>query len=237
MAEGEGFFHCGRMFFDLAWVFHLIYKQICSVIYIEDIEEVFHSQADAVEHFFAFRAAYGDDHSASVATCGGDEGLFQDIFVSPKTLAAVNEDFCLCTDGHKKYGRCENDAVGVEHFCGDEVIIVFDDTGACFVTGIALDAGSDFVICQPEIFGLCAGGFCASQSPAEKQVAVAIKPRTCRDSNHFQSHIGSKVSVFGAKSNRGERILMSVIDRGESEKGDLFFICFFIIFNGPKLFL
>ncbi len=210
MAERESFFHCGRMFFDLAWVFHLIYKQVCGVIYIEDIEEVFHGEADAVEHFFAFRAAYGDDHSTSV-TAGSDEGLFQDVFVCPKALAAVDEDFCLCADGHKKYRCCEDDAVGVEHFCGDEVIIVFDNTAACFVTGIALYAGGDFVIRQPEIFGLCAGGFCATQSLTEKQVTIAIKPRTCRDSNYFQGHIDSKLSVFGTKSNRGERILMPAI--------------------------
>ena len=212
MAESESLLHCGWVIFDLAGVFHLIYKQVCGVIYIEDIEEIFHSQADAVEHFFAFRAAYGDDHSASV-TAGGDKGLFQDVFVSPKALATVDEGFCLSADGHKKYGRCENDAVGVEHFCGDELIIIFDDTASRFVTGIALDAGSDFVIYQSEIFGLCAGGFCASQSLAEKQVAVAVKPRTCRDSNYFQSHISGKVSVFDVKSNRGKIILMSAIDR------------------------
>jgi hypothetical protein len=47
----------------------------------------------------------------------------------------------------------------------------------------------------------------------EKQVAIAAKSRTCRDSNYFQSHISSKLSVFGAKSNRGKRILMLAIDR------------------------
>lgn len=217
--------------------FHLIYKQVCGVIYIEDIEEVFHCQADAVEHFFAFRAAYGDDHSASVSAGGGDEGLLQDVLVSPKTLAAVDEGFCLGADGHKKYGCCKNDAVGLEHFCGDDVIIIFDGTTACFVTGIALDAGSDFVIRQPEIFGLCGGGFCASQSLAEEKVTVAIKPRTCRDTNYFQSHIGGKLSVFGVKSNRGKRILISATGKGESEKGDLFFICFFTVFNGPEVSL
>jgi len=118
---------------------------------------VFHSQADAVEHFLAFRAAYGDNHCASIATSGGDEGLFQDVLVSPKALAAVDEDFCLCADGHKKYRCCEDETVGVEYFCRDDVIIVFDYTTACFVTGIALDAGCDFEVRQPEIFGLCAG--------------------------------------------------------------------------------
>ena len=202
MAEGESLLHCGWVIFDLAGVLHFIYKQISSVVHIEGVEEVFHSQADAVEHFLAFRAAYSDDHSASVAT-GSDEGLFQDVLVSPKALAAVDEGFCLCADGHKKYGCCENEAVGVEHFCRDDVIIVFDYAMACFVTGIALDAGCDFEIRQSEIFNLCASGFCPSQSLAEKQVAVAVKSRTCRDSNYFQSHISSKLSVFGAKSNRG----------------------------------
>jgi hypothetical protein len=223
--------------FNLAGVFHLIYKQVCGVIYIEDVEEVFHCQADAVKHFFAFRAAYGDNHSTSIAAGSGDEGLLQDVLVSPKALAAVDKGFYLGADGHKKYGRRENDAVGVEHFCGDELVIVFDDTASRLVTGVALDAGSDFVICQSEIFGLCAGGFCASQSPAEKQVTVAVKPGTCRDSDYFQSHIGSRVSVFGVKSNRGKIILMSAIDRGESEKDDLFFICFFTVFNGPEVSL
>jgi len=135
--------------------------------------------------------------------------------VSPKALAAVDEDFCLCADGHKKYRCCENKAVGVEHFCRDDVEIIFDNTTACFVTGIALDAGRDFEIRQPEIFGLCADRFGPCQSLAEKQVAVAVKPRTCRDSDYFQSHISSKISVFDAKSNRGKRILMSAIDTGD----------------------
>lgn len=213
MAEGEGLLHCGRMFFDLAGVFYFIDKQVHCVVYIKDVEEVFHSQSDAVEHFFTFRAAYGDDHSASVAACGVDEGLFQNVLMRPKALAAVDEHFCLSADGHKKNGRCENEAVGIEHFCGDGVVVVFDDTVACFVTGIALDAGRDFVIRQSEIFGLCASGFCTGQSLAQKQVAIAARPRTCRDSNYFQSHISSKLSVFGAKSNRGKRILMSVIDK------------------------
>jgi hypothetical protein len=213
LAEGERFFHCGRVLFDLAGGFHLIYKQVRCVIYIQNIEEVFHRQANAVEHFFAFRAAYGYDHSASVAACGVDEGFFQNVLVRPEALAAVDEDFCLSADGHKKNGRCENETVGVEHLCGDDMIIVLDNTTTCFVTGIALDAGRDFVICQPEVFSLCAGGFCASQSMAEKQVTIAAKSGTCRDSNYFQSHISSKLSVFGAKSNRGKKILMSAIDR------------------------
>lgn len=131
----------------------------------------------------------------------------------PKALAAVDEEFCLCADSHEKYGRCEDDAVGVEHFSGNNLIIVFDNATAGFVAGIALDAGGDFVICQPEIFSLRSGGFCSCQGLAKKKVAIAVKPRACRDSDYFQSHIGSKVSVFGVKSNRVERILMPVIDK------------------------
>jgi hypothetical protein len=193
------------MLLDLTDIFYLIYKQICCVVYVDGIEEVFHSKANAVEHFFAFRAADSDDHSASVAAGGSDEGLLQDVLMCPKALAAVDEGFCLCAYGHKEYGCREDDVVGLEHFRGDDVVIVFDNAVACFVTGIALDTGSDFVIRQPEIFGLCPGGFRAGQSPTEKQVAVAIKPGTCRNSEYFQSHISSKLSVFGAKSNRSER--------------------------------
>jgi hypothetical protein len=210
LAEGEGLLHCERVFFNLAGAIHLIYEQVCGVVYVEDIEEVFHSETDAVEHFFAFRAAYGDDHSAPVAAGGGNEGLLQDVLVRPEALAAVDEGLCLSADGHKKYGRCEDNTVGFEHFRGDDVIIVFDYAAAGFVTAIAFEAGSDFAIYQPEIFGLSAGGLGAGQSLTEKQVAIAVKPRTCRDSDYFQSHISSKLSVFDVKSNRGKRILMPV---------------------------
>jgi hypothetical protein len=133
--------------------------------------------------------------------------------VRPKALTSVDEGFCLSANGHKKYRRCEDNTVGVEHFRGDELIVIFDDTGACFVAGIALDAGGDFEIRQPDVFGLSAGGFCAGQSLAEKDVAITIKPGACRDSDYFQGHIGSKLTVFVVKSNRGERILIQAIDK------------------------
>lgn len=157
MAEGESLLHCRGVLFDLAGGLHFIYKQVCSIVYVEDIEEVFHCEADAVEHFFAFRATYGDNHCASVAASGADEGLFQDVLVRPQALATVDENFCLCANGHKKYRRCENQAVGIEHLCRDDAIIIFNYTAAGFVTRITFGAGCDFEVRQSEIFGLCAG--------------------------------------------------------------------------------
>lgn len=145
------------MFFNLSCVFDFVHKQVCSICYIKGVEEVFHGQANAVEHFSAFRAAYGDNHSPPITSCGSNERLFQHVLVGPEALATVDESFCLSGDGHKEDGGSKDYTVGIEHFCGDDVVIIFDDTASSFVTAATLDAWGDFEIRQSDIFGFGPG--------------------------------------------------------------------------------
>ena len=93
------------MLFYLAGGVDIVDKQIGSVVHFQDVNKIFGCKADAVEHLFAFSAAYSDDHCASVAA-GGYERLLEDVLVGPKTLTAVNEGLCLGAEGHKKYRCC-----------------------------------------------------------------------------------------------------------------------------------
>ena len=145
------------MFFNLSCVFDFVHEQVHSISYIECVKKVFHSQAYTVEHFSAFRAAHGNNHSTPVTSCGSNERLFQHVLVGPEALATVDESFCLSGDGHKEDGGSKDYTVGIEHFCGDDVVIIFDDTASSFVTAATLDAGGDFEIRQSEIFGFGPG--------------------------------------------------------------------------------
>ena len=49
----------------------------------------------------------------------------------------------------------------------------------------ALDAGADFEIAQAHIFDVRTSGFGAGERSAQEQVAIALGPRTCGDSEHF----------------------------------------------------
>lgn len=174
LAENEGFVEGGRVILDLARVFGLVYKKICEVSHIDDVEVVFHRKLDGVEHFFAFRAADGDDHSAAVAAFGFDERFFEDVLVCPQALAAVDEELGLSGDGHKEYGCGEDEAVCVEHFLQDYLIVVVDAAATRFVAGVTFDARRDIVIREAEIFGLGVGGDGAFEGTAKEQVAIAF---------------------------------------------------------------
>jgi len=91
----------------------------------------------------------------------------------------------LSTDGHKKNGSGENEAVGLEHFRKDSLIIVIYPAFSQPVTGIALDAGSDFEIGQTQVFGLGAGGLGSGEGLAKEQVGAAFDPYYYHDNTDF----------------------------------------------------
>ncbi len=95
LGEAECFVECGWVFLDLAEVVDLIDEEVCGGGDVECVEEVFHSESDGVEHFFAFCGAYGDDHSAAVWGQRFGKGFFEDVLAYPEALATVDEDFCL----------------------------------------------------------------------------------------------------------------------------------------------
>ena len=146
---------------DLSFFLCFVYKQVRYIVHIQYIKVIFHSQPDALEHLFTFRAAYSDGHCTSVTTFGSNERFFQDVFVGPKALATVDEQFRLGADGHKKDGRGEDEPVCFEHFFCDYLIIIIDSAFSCFVAGVALCAGCDIEVSESDVFGLCAGGFSA----------------------------------------------------------------------------
>ena len=166
------------MILDLAGVFGLVYEKICEVSHIDDVEVVFHRKLYGVEHFFAIRASDGYDHSppaprGTVPVFGFNEGLFKDVLIRPQALAAVDEQLGLCGDGHKEYGCREDEAVSVEHFLRDELVVVVDAAAARFVACVTFEARRDGVIRETKVFGLGAGG-CAFEGTAKEQVAIAF---------------------------------------------------------------
>lgn len=142
------------MFFDLAGFFHFVYEEVGGVVHVEDVEIILHCHSDGVEHFFAFGAADGDGHSSSVPAGGFDERFFEDVFVRPEALAAVDEKLCLGADGHKEDGSREDEAVGFEHLRGEQLIVVLNGTFSGFVAGVAFDAWGDVEVGEADVFGL-----------------------------------------------------------------------------------
>jgi len=83
------------VFSDLAFCVDAVDEQVGGVGKVECGKEVFHSESDGVEHFFAFCSADGDDHSAAVGGQRFGKGFFEDVLAYPEALATVDEDFCL----------------------------------------------------------------------------------------------------------------------------------------------
>ena len=92
----------------------------------------------------------------------------------PEALAAVDEEFCLCGDGHEEYWSGEDETVGGEHSFDDDLVVVVYFAGAGFVAGVAFEAGGDFVIDEPEVLCCRAGGLCSIEGAFEEQVGVAL---------------------------------------------------------------
>jgi hypothetical protein len=111
--------------------------------------------------------------------------------VCPKALAAVDEDFGLGTDGHKKYGGGENQAVGFNHLRGEYLIIIIDFAFARIETEVAMGAGCDVEFTQPDVLRFCGCRLCPGQGLAQKQITVALKSWACGDTEHFDAHTGT----------------------------------------------
>jgi hypothetical protein len=153
-------------------------KKIGGVVHVKDNKKIFGCQADTVEHLFAFSAPYRNDHCAPIAS-GGYEGVLEDILVGPETLTSVNKGLCLSADGHKKYRGRENQPIGFEYLRRQHLVIILDDTGALFVTGIALDAWCDIEVAKTYIFNFRTCGFGTGQCLAQKQIAIGIPAWAC----------------------------------------------------------
>lgn len=105
--------------------------------------------------------------------------------MGPKTLTAVDEQFRLGADGHKKDGRCEDEPVCVEHFFCNYVIIVLDSAFSRFIAGVALCAGCNIELGKSEVFGLRTGGLGAGQGLSQEQVAVTFESGACGNTEDF----------------------------------------------------
>ena len=64
----------------------------------------------------------------------------------PKALAAVNEHFCLSTDGHEKDWRGENQTIRLNDFFLKLLIIILHFASARVIAGVTLDARADIIV-------------------------------------------------------------------------------------------
>jgi hypothetical protein len=70
-------------------------------------------------------------------------------------LAAINEHFCLGTNGHKIYRDRENQTVGMKDSIKYLPIIVLDYAHTIGVAAIALSTRTDIKITQADVFSDC----------------------------------------------------------------------------------
>jgi len=107
-------FEGGGVVFDGAFLVGFVEEEVVVVFHFEGVEEPFHHEFGAVEEVAAAATADGDKNGASRASWGVEEGLFEYIASGPEHLAAVDEHFCLGTDGHEVDGAGEDQSVGLD---------------------------------------------------------------------------------------------------------------------------